>query len=401
MHFLDGFTQRLRAWPAAAVRAGALAVMTAGLAACGGQGGSGLEPLSAPAQPQAAANTIGTGKTRIGLILPLSAGGGAAGVAASLRNAADLAIQEFNQPDIQLLVRDDRGTAEGAAAAAREVLGEQAQLIIGPLFAPSVRAVSGVAQPAGKPVIAFSTDSTVAGRGTYLLSFLPESDVSRVIGYAASRGKKSFSALIPQTAYGNVVAAAFQQAVASHGGRIVSLERYTPQTLAQAVRNVAQGAAGIDALFVPESGEGMPAVAQALAANRIDTRRVQLLGTGAWNDPRIFRLPQLAGGWFAAPDSAGFNGFAARYKAKFGADPSRIATLAYDAVALSAALVRTRGSQAFSEATLTNPSGFAGQDGVFRFLNNGLNERGLAVQQIGNGTASIISPAPRTFESRS
>jgi ABC-type branched-subunit amino acid transport system substrate-binding protein len=383
------------------------AVVLAGglLAACsGGPGGSGLEPLGTPSAggTPAAGNVIGNGEVKIALILPLSAAGSGGSVAASLRNAADLAVQEFNGPNIQLLVKDDRGTPDGAAAAARQALSEGADLAIGPLFAQSVRAASGVMQPAGKPIIAFSTDSTVAGRGTYLLSFLPETDVDRIVSYAASRGKKSFSALIPQTAYGNVVAAAFQQSVARHGGRIVALERYSSgASLTQAARNVAQGASQIDALFIPESGDGMPAVAQALAASRIDTKRVQLLGTGAWNDPRVFRLPQLAGGWFAAPDASGFDAFAQRYKAKYGSDPVRIATLSYDAVALAAALVRTRGSERFTEATLTNPSGFAGQDGVFRFRTDGLNDRGLAVLQVGNGTASVVSAAPKAFGPKS
>ena len=75
-------------------------------------------------------------------------------------------------------------------------------------------------------MIAFSTDSSVAGRGVYLLSFLPESDVNRIVDYAASIGKSSFAALLPDNAYGNVVEAAFKQAVGRKGGRIVAFEKY-------------------------------------------------------------------------------------------------------------------------------------------------------------------------------
>ena len=46
----------------------------------------------------------------------------------------------------------------------------------------------------------------------------------------------------------------------------------------------------------------------------------------------------MQGGWFAAPDKAGFNAFAARYRASYGSQPVRIATLAYDAVFLLNAL---------------------------------------------------------------
>ena len=143
----------------------------------------------------------------------------------------------------------------------------------------------------------------------------------------------------------------------------------------------------------------MAAVAQALAANGIDSRKVQILGTGVWNDPRVLKLPAMQGAWFATPESAGFNAFAQRYRAKYGADPARIATLSYDAVSLVSALARSQGAQRFALDTLTNTSGFNGADGVFRFRPDGQNERGLAVLQIDNGAAKTVSPAPRSFTS--
>ena len=84
-------------------------------------------------------------------------------------------------------------------------------------------------------------------------------------------------------------------------------------------------------------------------------------------------------------------------EAKFGSEPPRIATLCYDAVSLVAALARTQGGQRFTDATLTNSSGFNGADGVFRFKPDGTNDRGLSVLQIGNGTTTVLSPAPRSF----
>ena len=93
----------------------------------------------------------------------------------------------------------------------------------------------------------------------------------------------------------------------------------------------------------------------------------------------------MQGGLYAAPDPSGFRSFSGRYRAKYGADPVRTATLAYDAVALVAALARTQGAQRFSPEVLTNPSGFAGIDGLFRFRADGTNERGLAVMRVAPG----------------
>jgi hypothetical protein len=82
-----------------------------------------------------------------------------------------------------------------------------------------------------------------------------------------------------------------------------------------------------DALFVPDNAEGMSAVGPALASAGV---RYQLLSTSAWDDPRALSNRALQGGWYAAPDKSGFNAFAARYRAKYNSDPTRIATLAYD-----------------------------------------------------------------------
>jgi ABC-type branched-subunit amino acid transport system substrate-binding protein len=248
-------------------------------------------------------------------------------------------------------------------------------------------------------VIAFSTDSNVAARSVYLLSFLPESDVERIMSYAVSQGKRSFAAAVPDNAYGTVVEAAFKQAVARLGARIAALERYPPDrgALEGRVRLVAQAASRADAVFIADGADGVPAVAQVLTANGVDARRVQLLGTGLWEDPQIFANPALAGAWYAAPDSAGFRNFSGRFRARYNQDPVRTATLAYDAVALVAALSKTQGSQRFAEPILTNPSGFTGIDGLFRFRPDGTNQRGLAVLRVGPAGGQIIAPPPRAF----
>jgi len=382
-----------RAFSGAAL-VGALAL----LAACSGMGDV-LRTNSSPAPAPAGEGTIGGGGIRVGLILPLSAGGNAGTVALSMKNAAEMALAEFNNPNIQLLVKDDGGSSGGAQSAAQQALSEGAEIIIGPLFAHSVGVVGNAARQRGVPVIAFSTDASVAGRGVYLLSFLPESDVDRIVDYAISTGKRSFAAMVSEGAYGNVVEAEFKQVVARRGGRIVGLEHYPldPNRMAGPARLIAQAAQAADAVFIPEGPEVVPAVVQTLVAGGLDLRRVQLLGTGLWDDARIFNDAQLAGSLYAAPDSAGFRNFSARYRTRYGQDPVRTATLAYDAVALLAALVKTQGPQRFSEQVLTSASGFAGIDGLFRFRSDGTNQRGLAVLRVGPTGGQVVSPPPRAF----
>ena len=395
-------------WKPSRRRTLAVLVAAAGVALAGCSGTSSYfsslpslssPPQQAPAGPPVPETTLGTGQVRVALILPLSAGGNAGVAGQAMRNAAEMALAEFNAPNIQLLVKDDAGTPDGARVAAQQALDEGAELILGPLFAQSVSIVGQIARSRNIPVIAFSTDANVATRGVYLLSFLPESDVARIVQYAASTGKRSYAALIPDNPYGTVVEAALRQDVGRRGGQVVAIEHYPHDKAAMAgpVRNIALAQARADALFIPDGGDALPDIAQALVASGVNTKKIQLLGTGLWDDPRVFQTPALDGGWYAAPDGAGYRNFANRYSARFKQSPVRTATLAYDAVALIAALVKTQGPQRFSFEVLTNPSGFSGIDGLFRFRPDGTNERGLAVMRVTPTGPQVIAPPPRSF----
>lgn len=377
-----------------------IAVTAAILAACSTQLGGGPPVAQRPGEAATANAAVGEGQVRVALILPFSGQGNASVAGQSMKNAAEMALAEFKSPNIQLLVKDDGGTVQAAQAAAQQAISEGAEIIIGPIFAQSVSGVAQIARASNIPVIAFSTDVSVAARGVYLLSFLPETDVRRIVDFSVSRGKRSFAALLPDNAYGTVVEGAFQQEVSRRGGRVLVLEKYTPDgnRINEAVRRVSQAANQVDTIFIPDSPDAVPQVVNALVANGVDLRRVQLLGSGLWEDSRISSTGAIEGAWYAAPGATGFSNFSSRYRARFGQDPVRTATLAYDAVALVAALVKTQGPQRFSETALTNPSGFAGIDGVFRFRPDGTNERGLAVLRVTPSGGQVLSPAPQSFQ---
>lgn len=335
---------------------------------------------------------LGTGAVKVGLILPLSAQGSAGQVAANLRNAAELALSEFTSHDLTLFVKDDGGTAAGAAAAAESLLREGAELILGPLFAESVRAAGAICKAANRPMIAFTTDPSAAAQGIYLLSFLTEPAVNRVVRYALSQNKRSFAALVGNDPSGQISEAAFQQAVSANSGRMMSMQRYSdPSKINEAARKLSAVMSQIDCVFVPDpmGGQTITALKQA----GIDPAKVQFLGAGQW-DGNAQAAQAAPNAWYAAADGNGFRGFASKYRNKFGADPVRIASLGYDAVSLAAGLSKAYGANRFTQASLTNSSGFAGIDGTFRFRPDGMNERALAVLKASGG---VVSPASKSF----
>ena len=217
----------------------------------------------------------------------------------------------------------------------------------------------------------------------------------------SAAGKRSFAAMLPDNAYGNVVEGSFRQAASRRNARVIALERYGADRnqMQSAVRNIAQALPQADLLLMADDGEALAGLTDSLAAAGAGNsmRNVQLLGTGLWDNPRVLGNPALQGGLFAAPDPAGYRSFAGRYRAKYNQEPVRTATLAYDSVALVAALAKTQGPQRFSPEVLQNPSGFAGIDGLFRFKADGTNDRGLAVMRVSSSGSQVAAAAPRSF----
>ena len=337
---------------------------------------------------------------RVGILLPFSNGSAATrALAANMLKAAELAVYDSGNPDI-LLISADEGTNPAASAeAAKSLLAQGAEIIIGPLFAQATEAVSPIARDRGVPVVSFSTDRTVAGDGVYLLSFLPESEVRRIVSYAASQGHANYAALVPNNAYGNLVAEYFQDAVKSAGGNITDVEKY--QTSAEGIAAPTHAVANskADAILIAQGGPLLREIASSLAGAGVNMSQVKLLGTGLWDDPSTARDPMLAGDMFAAPSPKADEGFQAKYRNVFGANPPPLAALAYDAVSLVALLSNGTPYHRFTMDALTDPNGFAGVDGIFRFRPDGTSERGLAVMTIGpEGSFHVASPAPTTFQ---
>jgi branched-chain amino acid transport system substrate-binding protein len=153
------------------------------------------------------------------------------------------------------------------------------------------------------------------------------------------------------------------------------------------------------AVLVPVAPPRLASVLQTLSSAGIDSSSVQLIGTGVWDIPGIGADTALRGAWYAAPDPAKRADFERRYTATYGRPPLRLATLAYDAVALAGKLARLKAGGDFSSEAITNANGWAGVDGAFRFLPDGRTERALAVIEVQGERNVVVSPAPSSFVS--
>ncbi len=348
--------------------------------------------------PAVSGEVLGTGTVRVALLLPKTAPGNGAALATAMQNAASLGLSDFSGNDLTVMVKDTRGTSEGAAEAARQAISEGAELILGPVFAAEVAGVGPVARAANIPVIAFSSDPSVAAAGVYILGFLVDGQVRRVVAEAAKSGRKSIAAIMSQSAFGNLAEASLRQEAGRYGMRVVAVERYPAGGEAQAVAAIAAVGTQIDCILLPEGVGVATTIARSLRSAGVDLARIKLLGTGVWNDPAVYNDPSLVGGWFPSPEVSGFSTFASHYRSAYGSEPPLTASLAYDAVVLAAGLAKTAGAQRFQLSVITNPEGFlSAVNGLFRFNAVGTNDRGLAVYEVTGSTPSLVSAAPRAF----
>jgi ABC-type branched-subunit amino acid transport system substrate-binding protein len=360
---------------------------------------------AAPPQPTAPTQPVPTAAVnhiKVALLVPLS--GDQAALGESLLQASQLALFEAPDSNVEIIVRDTGDSAVGAAQAAQAAINEGAKLVLGPVFGNAVKEVAPVAQTAGVNVVSFSTDRSVAQPGVYVMGILPSLQVQRVVGYASRQGLHRIAALLPQSPYGQTVKEALETAARGSGAQVVHVDFYDPRAIdastavGQTGQFISSGGA-VDALLVPETSERLHGITGQFGGFGIDPTRVRLLGSTLWaDDAALGSDPNLVGAWYAAPDPSAWGDFRNRFRAAYSSDPPRLATIAYDATLLAILLAGGPNGPDFTTAALTDPAGFSGVDGIFRFNGNGSVERGLAILEIHDGFVDVREPAPTSFD---
>ena len=330
------------------------------------------------------------GRHRVALLVPAT--GPNAGLGIAIANAATMAIIQTNSTRLRITTYD---TGHGAGAAAEKALREGNELILGPLLGADVRAVAPLARAAHVPVISFTNDSTVAGNGVWVMGFLPQQSVDRVVHYAHDHGVNRFAGLMPNGIYGERAGAALLKTARSEGWPVVSMQTYAaaPASMSGAVSRLTKAGA-FDGVMIADSARESTMIGPWVKRSS----NAHILGTELWNDRSISASPSLVGAWYASVADGLFDQWVASYRTQFGKSPPRIASLGYDAVLLATRISNDwRSNQPFPVGKLVDKGGFAGLDGAFRFMRDGLSERALQVNQVTTAGVRIVSPAPQSL----
>ncbi len=413
-------------------------------------------PAQTPSE-QAATLAFDLPPAKVALLLPLS--GTHASLGKAMLQAAQMATFDIGHTTFNLIPIDTKGTTQGAKIAASEAVKEGAQLVLGPVFANSVRAAKPITERARIQMLSFSTDWSLAGGNTFIMGFLPFDQVERIVSYySAHNNLGRIGVIAPQSPYGNTVTQLYRRLEDRYGLETVSIEQYAPQTpnLAPLVRNftdfdkrtaaaeeiahatmlenmnakaikkaqskgislndieladidedeIAKAklelGAPFDAVLMPVGGQAAITISNLMSQYDLPPRMTKRLGTGLFDDLSLASEVSMRGAWFAAPSPRSRQNFESRYKSIYGKAPPRLSSLAYDATALTAVLaqrgLQSHGTPSFDRTSITNPNGFSGIDGIFRFHENGIAERGLAILEYQRGKIVEIDPAPKTFQ---
>ena len=350
--------------------------------------------------PKAGSPLTASGKVRIALLLPLS--GRAAPIGQAMQQAAEMALFDSSSKELALSAYDSGESAETAVEAYRKARLDGAALVLGPLYGTSASALAPLVNQGGMNVLAFSNDEQVAQRGVWIMGIAAPPQVRRVVDHALETGIRRFATFAPQTTYGEQMSRTLETYVTTRGGTVVGREFFDPNgsniaAQARELATSAKGDGGKVAVLVPVAPPLLSTALASLATNGLDGRAVQFIGTGVWDFPGVGAETMLRGAWYAAPDPARRADFERRFVSTYGRPPHRLATLAYDGVGLAGQLARMKPGGDFSAAAITNPNGWSGVDGIFRFLPDGRSERALAVIEIQGDRGVVISPAPTTF----
>lgn len=373
----------------------AVGLLTVLLAACkvvpdSGRPGPAPGPTTAPGPSEDVLPTD-TARHRVALLVPLS--GENAAVGRSIANATTMALLDTSAQNLRITTYD---TATGASSAAANAIRDGNKLILGPLLREDVEPVLARARPANVPLVSFSNDTSVAQPDVFVMGHVPEQSIARTIAYARAQGARNFAALLPNGDYGRRSGEALTAAVQAAGGTVVATERYdrgNTSIVSAAERLKARG--GFDAVLIAEGARLSIMAADALK----DGGTLRLLGTELWSsEASIANAPALRGAWYSSVSDTRYRQFATSYQTRFGEQPFRVATLGYDAVLLTLRIARDwQPGRNFPTGQMLADDGFLGLDGPFRFRSTGVGERAMEVRQVGNGTVSVVDPAPTRF----
>jgi len=342
----------------------------------------------------------------------------------------------IGEPGLTLLIKDTEGEPDQAAAALEDLANTQKVMaVIGPLSSTAAAAAARKSQETGVPIITLSQREGIAEEGDMVFRNLltPAQEIKGLLDVAVNRmGLKRFGILYPDNAYGRYCMETFWGRLEQMGGVVTAVESYgvdqtdfadeikkmvglyypRPESLVEKPDDMQtpKDEEGIihpekpepiidfDAIFIPDTFQRVAMIAPQLVFH--DVLGVQLLGTSAWQSPKLLEMAKdyiqgavFCSGFASNAGDPDVRAFVDAYRENFDGDPDILAANGYDTIRLLKELlavesIRTRRDLA---AALLKSQGFKGVSGIITFDSRGEANKKPILLKVSGNTMSLLN----------
>ncbi len=370
------------------------------------------------------------GIIKVAVILPLS--GKNQDLGKSILNSIVLYYNIVKNKNIILKIYDTQSLANIAEDIAKKAIKEDNnKIIIGPIFSDEVEAVAGVSELMGIPLIVFSNNINILKNknNVYLMSYLPNNEIERMISYAiVEKQAQNFAILAPNNSYGDVITISSIQTLALYGLSPIKIIRYpadeikiaeyieqlvpkdnlnaylklqakyeklkksSPNEISpEMISNVNKlPKLDFEALIIGDFGKRLNIVGSHLAFSYIDYKNILLLGNSNWDNSNIINDSIFQNSYYPFyGKSVEFNEL---YQQTYGKNPTSFEFLGAEAIKLIASMFYKdyEGNLVadYTKANITSTN-YKGILGNFRFREDGSIVRDMGVNKISYKKSNI------------
>jgi hypothetical protein len=350
---------------------------------------------AAAATLPSATQSLGTGSTKIAMLLPLSAPGAAGENGRKMLDAAKLAMTDLGSGLLTLTIEDTKGDSSYAQDLTIKAITSGMKVVIGPTELPAAQHIAKLSGSNRPPVLALA-DNFAGGPGVYAVRLSEADSAAAGAAAIAAKGGKKFVLLVAAGANSGAVEGRVANALSIYGATLaVTIPYSTADGGAKAVQDMGSLVEAPDAVIVA-NGDGSPSpILAALKSKGIPGKATSLVGTDRWLEHPMD--PLFEGAYIATLDPRETGPIADRFKTTFNYQPDVNVAYAYDMVALTAGIASAVGPDGFSKQVLENPNGFRGSTGLFRFRADGSSQRSMPFYRVDKGALKLVAKSTSGF----
>jgi branched-chain amino acid transport system substrate-binding protein len=364
----------------------------------------------------------GSDEDSIVIGLNMESTGSIPNVGAHSQAAAEMFAEEVNaaggvtvggeQRELELVVEDNAGTADGATAAAESLIEDDVLMLVGPNASVAAVPAGGVANEQQVPMISpWSTNaSTTLGRPwVFRVPYIDLFQGPILAEFAADElgAERACVLFAADSDAPRGVAESFRVAFqASHGpDSVPAYQSFTTGTEDFGEQLEVIAGADCDVLFTPQYYNEVPLIVRQARAQGIE---VPIVGNDGWSDPQLTKLcgTDCDGTFFGAHYvPAGATGatkeFIDKFEAREGEIPSDVGALTWDAMQLVVEAIENCGELTGDSATdrecvrdgLAAVREFEGITGTMSFDHEGDPTKCMVIATIEGGQARFHGSA--------